>query len=134
MLFSLLSIKVFWRSFPVADTAFSQRVVAVLKTKMRSPRAQSFAAIFAVTDDPLLRRARTKQVCQVVRTSMAVRPVQPVMCVSWESSQTVSKLDHFGCPFEREHYSARRLAKKTAAAKTSPPESVPVSTLKFPPI
>lgn len=42
------------------DTTFSQQVLAVSKTKIKSSGAQNFAAIFATTDDSLLRKAQKR--------------------------------------------------------------------------
>lgn len=55
------------------DNASSQQDVAVLDTKTRGRRAQSFAAIFALTSHLFLRRARTEQVPQAVELPMAVQ-------------------------------------------------------------
>lgn len=54
-----------------ADIAFLQPVGAVLKTKMESHRPEMFAILFAVMDDPLLRKAEREQVRQDLRAPMS---------------------------------------------------------------
>lgn len=68
-----------------ADSASSQYVAAVLGTKAESRRAKKNGAIIAITDDSLLRKARTKQVGQVLRASTAVQKyaVSEVCVAQW---------------------------------------------------
>lgn len=54
-------------------TASSQQLVAVLKAKTESKRLQKVGIIFAVRDDPHLRKWRTEQVFRILRESRAVQ-------------------------------------------------------------
>lgn len=70
---SLLNMKEFLTSIVEAETATSQQIVPVLKRNTESRSTQTFATIFAVTDDPLLRNARSEQMHHCLRASMAVQ-------------------------------------------------------------
>lgn len=67
-----LSIKKLLRWAVGAESASLQQVFGVLRTKMRSQKADSFASVFAVTDSSLLREAETDQIRQVQKASTAV--------------------------------------------------------------
>lgn len=56
-----------------ADTASSQKIVAVLKAKTENRESQKTATLFVATDDPLLEKAGTEQIGQVLKASMAVQ-------------------------------------------------------------
>lgn len=70
---SWLNLKLFLRWVVGADTAFSQEVVVLLKAKTESSASQKSATLFAATGDPILRKADSKQVSQIVRACMAVQ-------------------------------------------------------------
>lgn len=55
-----------------ADSASPQRAMVVLKMKMESGRSQKLAALFAATDDALLRKTKTEQARPILRAPKAV--------------------------------------------------------------
>lgn len=55
------------------STAPLHQVVAALEVKTESRRAEKSAAIFAATDDRVVREARTAQICQTLRASTALQ-------------------------------------------------------------
>lgn len=56
-----------------ADTAFQLQVKAVVETNMKSRRSQKLVALFAATDEALLRKASTKQIQKILSAIMAVQ-------------------------------------------------------------
>lgn len=71
---SAVNIKEFLRCFVGAEIASSQHIVAVLKTSMKSKRAQKFSTIIAATGYLLLRDAgMEQQIRQIRRASKAVQ-------------------------------------------------------------
>lgn len=56
-----------------ADAALLQQVAGLLRTKNQSRKADSFSFVFAVVHSPLLSKAVTEQIHQILRTSTAVQ-------------------------------------------------------------
>lgn len=95
------------------DTAFSQQLLAVLKTLMESRKPQKFAVIFAVKVYRFSHKAYAKQVRQVLKASTAVKAcagsvgrAAPVVLTKFHDKAFFPNL------FECEHIVAERVEHK----------------------
>lgn len=112
----------------VADTALSQEVVGVQRTKRGGRRWQKFAAIFAAQNDALLRKAETGQVRQSVKASLAVKScVAGDVCEARKFIPLFCNKSFFLCFLNGITILQGDRAKKDAAAKNNLPQVVSIA-------
>lgn len=111
------------------DIAYSQQVLPVPETKLQSRQAHTSATVFAVTDDFLVREARTQQIRQNLRASTAVQTyvASDAHIAQWFST-LFRKKHRYRIFLNEKTFLQSFLARKKAVVKASLPQYAPTAT------